>query len=62
MTAGNMEVWNMKKERCTMDCCIGCRNYQRCRVCDFENDVVCKKYRVEWVLYRIEMWIRRRMG
>lgn len=52
----------MKQERCTMDCCIWCRNYQRCRVCDFENDVVCKRYRVEWVLYRIEMWIRRRMG
>lgn len=52
----------MKKERGTMACCIGCRNFQRCQVCNFENDVVCARYRVEWALYRIEMWIRRRMG
>ena len=28
-------------ERMLMDCCVGCRNYQKCRVCRFEDDVAC---------------------
>lgn len=52
----------MKQERYTMDCCIGCRDYQRCQVCDFENGVACRRYRLEWALERLSRWLRRRMG
>lgn len=48
----------MKRERDMLDCCIGCRNYQRCMVCKFENDVICWRYRVEAVFH----WLERLMG
>lgn len=40
-------------ERKMMACCIGCRNYQRCAVCEFESDVTCVRWKLEWLLYRI---------
>ena len=40
-------------ERKEMGCCVGCRNYQRCRVCKFENDVTCVRWKLEWMLCRI---------
>lgn len=47
-------------ERMLMDCCVGCRNYQRCMVCKFENDVVCEMYKLQWLLHRIGRFFRRR--
>lgn len=41
-------------ERKMMDCCIGCRNYQRCMVCRFESDVVCIKWKLSWAVYRLK--------
>ena len=46
-------------ERKAMECCIGCRNYERCRVCRFESDVVCLIWKVEWFFYRIGKIFRR---
>ena len=42
---------NMKRK--AMGCCVGCRNYQRCRVCEFENDVACVWWKLEWLFCRI---------
>ena len=40
-------------ERKLMDCCVGCRQYQRCMVCKFEDDVVCGAWKVSWFFYRL---------
>ena len=47
-------------ERMLMDCCVGCRNYQKCMVCRFENDVACAKWKLEWFFYRIGKIFRRK--
>lgn len=46
-------------ERMLMDCCVGCRNYQKCKVCRFEDDVACTKWKLEWFFYRIGKIFRR---
>ena len=47
-------------ERMLMDCCVGCRNYQKCKVCRFEDDVACAKWKLEWFFYRIRKIFRRK--
>ena len=47
-------------ERMLMDCCVGCRNYQKCRVCRFEDDVACTIWKLEWFFYRIRKIFRRK--
>ena len=46
--------------RTSTNCCIGCRSYQKCRVCRFENDVTCIRWKLEWLLRSAWKRLRRK--